>query len=98
MLAVARAEPGGPQPDRYHRWAAGRVVAHSAGALVAVGLPPLRLPWPGGRPRAGARAQGQGPPPRGPPGPPPPGLPGEPGANRAPLGVAAERWSSYAPL
>ena len=48
MLAVARAEPGGPQPDRYHRWAAGRVVAHLAGALVAVGLPPLRLPWPGG--------------------------------------------------
>lgn len=52
LLAVARAEPGWPQPDRYHRWAAVLVQAHSAGALVAVGLPRLRLPWLEWRPRA----------------------------------------------
>ena len=98
LLAVARAEPGWPQPDRYHRWAAVLVVAHSASALVAVGLPRLRLPWLEWRPRAGARDQGQGSRHHGHPEAATPGLPGESGANRAPLGVAAKRWSSYAQL
>ena len=58
--AVSRAEPGWPQPDRYLRWAAVLVVAHSAGALVAVGLPPLRLPWLGWRPQVGSTRSGSG--------------------------------------
>jgi hypothetical protein len=74
------------------------VVAHSAGALVAVGLPPLRLPWLGWRPRAGARDQGQGSRHHGHPEAATPGLPGEPGANRPALGVAADGWSGYAQL
>jgi hypothetical protein len=97
LLAVARAEPGWPQPDRHHRSAAVLVAAQSAGALVAVGPPPLRLPWLEWRPRGGSTRSGSGvAPPRSSPRPPPRGLPGQPGANRAPLGIAADHKSSYA--
>ena len=60
LLAVARAEPGWPQPDRHHRSAAVLVGAHSADALVAVGPPRLRLPWLEWRPRGGSTRSGSG--------------------------------------
>jgi hypothetical protein len=60
LLAVARAEPGWPQPDRHHRSAAVLVGAHSADALVAVGPPRLRLPRLEWRPRGGSTRSGSG--------------------------------------
>jgi hypothetical protein len=102
LLAVARAEPGWPQPDRHHRSAAVLVGAHSAGALVAVGPPPLSRPGWGGGLGVGARDQGQGSRHPRPPGladdrqllvipeAATRGLPGQPGSNRPPLGVAAD--------
>ena len=111
LLAVARSEPGWPQPDRYHRWAAVLVVAHSAGALVAVGLPPLRLPWLGWRPQVGSTRSGSGLAPpttswlaagppacRSSPRPPPRAFPANPAPSEHPLGVAGDGWSGYAQL
>jgi hypothetical protein len=59
---------------------------------VAVGPPPLRLPWLEWRPRGGSTRSGSGvAPPRSSPRPPPRGLPGQPGPNRA----AARRRSRW---
>jgi hypothetical protein len=59
---------------------------------VAVGPPPLRLPWLEWRPRGGSTRSGSGvAPPRSSPSPPPRGLPGQPGPNRA----AARRRSRW---
>jgi len=98
LLAVARAEPGWPQPDRYHRWAA--VLGSGSFGRCSGGCWPAspKVALAGVAASGGSTRSGSGVAHHGHPEAATPGLPGEPGANRAPLGVAAKRWSSYAQL